>query len=119
MIDRRLILCREGAPIAWGLFASDIRKAISALPDDLADVLQVWHVPSSEGTDHPAEITKRFALSWAREIDFGDGIDPGDYLAPFPAFVREVCADELRTLWAAKITAHPPIPLPNPLRRVA
>lgn len=115
MVDRRLVLTREGAPICWGLFAGDLRRVIVACPADDMDLYQVWSVPSFEGSIIGEDITKRFAMEWAAEIKFVDGIEPSDYLASFPAFVREQCATELQARFAAEMAEF----IPDPIRRSA
>jgi hypothetical protein len=112
MVDRRLVLCLEGSPLCWGLTAGDIRKRILEYPDDDVDRLQVWTVPSSGSMAVAEEITARFAGEWSKEFDFGDGIEPSDYLAPFPAFVREHAHLHLTRAWHAALApcGKPSIP---------
>ncbi len=103
MIDRRLVLHHEGAPVAWALFAADIRQRILVFPDDHAGLLRVWTVPSHRALSAGEDITERFALEWSKEFDFSDGIEPSEYLARFPAFVREYAGDSLTKDWVAAI----------------
>lgn len=115
---RTLVLCHEGAPMAVDQFAGPLRRIILDHPDDDCDLWQVWSVPPHESHAVSEDITERFALDWAGEIindvGFSDGIEPHDYLAPFPAFVREVARDKLVAKWQAQI-----IDLPNPLRKAS
>jgi hypothetical protein len=114
---RTLLVCREGAPLFTEITAGPIREFLRTIDGlDDVDLYQIWEVHPLEHGHKAQDITKRFALSWAREIEFGEGIEPSDYLAPFPAFVRELCASELHQRWAAEMA---PIELPNPIRRVA
>lgn len=103
MVDRRLLLHFQGAPVCWGLTAGDIRHRILEFPDDKADSLQVWEVPSHHLISGGEDITRRFARDWSKEFKFGDGLDPSEYLAPFPAFVREHAGDRLIEAWTAAI----------------
>lgn len=68
MVDRRLILTHEGAPVCWAAFAVDIRKRIASYPPRHAEVLQVWEVPSFETYAEAADITERFANEWATDL---------------------------------------------------
>jgi hypothetical protein len=115
---RSLVLCHEGAPMAVDQFAGPLRRIILDHPDDDCDLWQVFEVAPAESLAPSREITKQFALDWASEIiaerGFGDGIEPHDYLAPFPAFVREAARDKLIAKWQAQI-----IDLPNPLRKAS
>jgi hypothetical protein len=111
---RSLVLLHEGAPMLISITASPIRKRILEMPDDDADCFTIWSVPADESLNLPADITAQFAETWAMEFEFGDGIEPAEYLAPFPAFVRELARDKLISKWQAQI-----IDLPNPLRKAS
>lgn len=103
MVDRRLMLCLGGTPLCWGLMVGDIRARILDYPDDDVDALKVWEVPSHATYAVAEDITKRFAFDWSREFEFGDGIEPAEYLARFPAFVREHAGEQLQKQWAAAV----------------
>jgi hypothetical protein len=111
---RSLVLLHEGAPMLVSIGASSIRKRILEMPDDDADLFAIWSVPSDDSLNLPADITEQFALTWAMEFEFGDGIEPAEFLSPFPAFVREIARDKLIAKWQAQI-----IDLPNPLRKAS
>ena len=100
---RQLVLHHEGAPLCCGITVGEIRKAILHYPDDDADLFQVWSVPTADSMSSAEEITERFALEWSKEFDFGDGIEPADYLARFPAFVRARVSDRLIELWNEQV----------------
>ena len=102
MIDRRLVLMMSGVPMMQSLTAAPIKARILEWPDDDADLFQIWTVP--EFSHLPAsEITCEFATTWAIEFSFGDGIEPEDYLAPFPAFVRIAAREKLIHLWQKRM----------------
>lgn len=119
MVDRRLILTFEGAPVCWGLTPGDIRARILEFFDDDADVLQVWEVPSHGIPSTGENISSRFAFDWARDFQFGDGIESRDYLAAFPAFVREHAREKLTARWEAWMAERDETFIPNPLRKRA
>ena len=104
---RRLVLQHNGKPMACEVTAGPIRSMILDYPGDDADLWQVWEVPPVERYSVSENITERFALDWATAIigerGFGDGIDPADYLAPFPAFVRHACGAKLVAMWQRRI----------------
>jgi hypothetical protein len=117
MVDRRLILTLEGAPLCWGLTQGDIRKRINDYPDDDVDLLQVWEVPSHGSYAIAEDISKRFAFDWSKEFEYGDGIEPSDYLARFPAFVRSAARERLIKEWEAALAKRDGDFIPNFVRR--
>ena len=60
MVDRRLILSREGLPLCWALMAGEIRRRILECRDEDAELLQVFSVPSSS----VMSIGERFTLDY-------------------------------------------------------
>lgn len=115
---RSLVLMHEGAPVLTSVTATRIRRRILEMPDDDADLWQIWSVPSDDSLNLPADITEQFALTWAMEFPFGDGIEVAEVLAPFPAFIREIAGEKLMAKWQASIVEALPI-LPNPINRHA
>lgn len=116
---RNLVLHHEGAPLLVASTAGPIKKRILEYPEDDADLFRVWSCPTDDDSLMPAlDITEQFALTWAMEFSFGDGIERADVLAPYPAFVREIAGDKLIAKWQAEIVAALPI-TPNPLKRHA
>lgn len=116
---RMLVLHHEGAPVLVSSTPGPIKTRILEWPGDDADLWQVWSTPGDDSYMPASDITEQFALTWAMEFAFGDGIEPADFLAPFPAFVREVARDKLIAKWRAEMTSRPPVYLPNPLRKIA
>lgn len=119
MVDRRLVLHVEGAPVCWDIGSSGIRNRILGYPDDFADMLKVWEVPSVALLVAAEDITERFAWDWSREFEFGDGIEPSDYLARFPAFVLEHVRIRLIQKWEAALAQRDSSFLPNPVRKAS
>ena len=115
---RYLVLCHEGAPMAVDTFPDPLRKIILDHPDDDAELWSIWETPPAGSLAPSIDITEQFALTWAMEFSFGDGIERSEVLAPFPAFVREIAGDKLLAKWQAEIVAALPI-TPNPLKRRA
>ena len=115
---RTLVLQHEGAPMRVSVSAADIKAEILAWPDDDADLWSVWEVWPPGSMTPSLDITEQFALTWAMEFTFGDGIERAEILAPFPAFIREIAGDKLVAKWQAEIVAALPI-IPNPLGRRA
>lgn len=122
---RTLLVCREGAPRFTEVTAGPIREhllGIEGLDDPM--LYQIWEVHSLERGQRAQDITKRFASAWGREIEFGEGVRPEDYLSPFPEFVRSWCEQGLRQRWArenasrAKVIAEVDF-IPPALRRIA
>lgn len=116
---RTLVLLHDNRLMMASITAIPIRARILEWPEDDAELFAVWEVPTDYSHLPPADITEQFALTWALEYRFGDGIDVADVLAPFPAFIRVTVGDKLMAKWRADMTAHAPIELPNPLRRAS
>lgn len=122
MIDRRLVLMMSGAPMMQSLTVTPIRVRILEWPDDDCDLFQVFTVPEFSHT--PAfDITEGFAENWGREIvndhGFGGGIEPEDYLAPLPAFVRTAAREKMVLLWQKRMAERDANFMPAVLRSVA
>jgi hypothetical protein len=113
---RSLVLMHNGKPMLTSITAAPVKRRILEMPDDDADLFAVWSVPADDSLNLPADITEQFALTWAKEFRFGDGIEKAEVLAPFPAFIREIAGDKLLAKWQADIVAALPI-LPNPIKR--
>lgn len=99
--------------------AGGIRRVILEWPTDDCDLFRVFSVPDENSTNPAEDITERFALEWAMEIQFAEGIEPHDYLAPFPAFVRANCEERLTTIWQRRMAEADRNYLPDPVRQVA
>lgn len=101
---RTLLVCREGAPLFTELTSKPIREYLVGC-DGIDDPLlyQIWDVSSLDRATKAEDITKRFAYSWSREIAFGEGIVPEDYLTPFPAFCRAHTQPELMERFAKEM----------------
>lgn len=122
---RTLLVCREGAPLFPELTSGPVReylRSIEGVDDPL--LYQIWHIEGIGHTAKTADITKRFAASWGREIEFGEGIEPEDYLAPFPAFVVANLRRQLVRRWNAEHASRARVIteidfIPDALRRTA
>lgn len=115
---RSLVLLHEGAPVLVSVTATPIHKRILEMPGDDADLWSIWSVPTDDSLSPPADITEQFALTWALDYKFGNGIERDEILAPYPPFIREIAGDKLIAKWRAEVVAALPI-TPNPLRRRA
>lgn len=116
---RSLVLLHEGAPTLVSVTAAAIKQRILEMPEDDADLWQVWSVPSDDSLAPAFDNTGQFALTWALEFEFGDGIEPHDYLAPFPAFIRLAVPDQLTRRWELWMAGRDQNFVPNPVRKVA
>lgn len=99
---RMLVLCHEGAPMLASVTPGPIKARILEWPIDDADLFQVWSVPADDSHAPAFDNTENFASEWAREFTWGDGIEPHDYLAPYPAFIREAIGAKLAEQWRAE-----------------
>src|SRR5690349_14015893 len=98
---RSLVLMHEGAPMLVSSTAGPIKRRILEMPEDDADLFTIWSVPTDDSMNLPADITEQFALTWAMEFQFGDGIERDEVLAPYPVFIREIAGDKLLAKWQA------------------
>lgn len=115
---RTLVLMHNGKPMLTSITAGPVKRRILEMPDDDADLFAVWSCPTDDSLNLPADITQEFALTWAKEFRFGEGIEVADVLAPLPAFIRAVAGDKLIARWQAEIISALPN-LPNPIKRHA
>jgi hypothetical protein len=116
---RTLILMHNDKPMMASITAGPIRARILEWPDDDADLYRVWEVPTDYSHLPAGDITEQFAITWSMEFGFGDGIEPEDYLAPFPAFVRAAVRDKLARQWQRRMAEADPNFVPAVLRSVA
>lgn len=119
MVDRRLVLCHEGAPICWDITLGGIKNRILEYPDDDADLFQIWSVPSPARLNTAQDLTEQVAFGWAKEFEFADGDEPEMYLRFFPAFVRAAAREKLIALWQKSHAQQHEDFVPNPIRRSA
>lgn len=100
---RTLLVCREGAPLFPEITSGPIReylRSVEGVDDPL--LYQIWEVHALDRRQAAVDITVRFAAAWGREIEFGEGITPEDYLTPFPAFVVCHLRRQLVRRWNAE-----------------
>jgi len=103
MLTRNLVLLHDRRPMMTSITPGPIRARILEWPEDDADLFTVWSVPIDDSMAQPHDITQQFALDWAAQLQFGDGIEPHDYLAPIPAFVRHACGAKLDAIWRSRM----------------
>ena len=72
---RNLVLMHNGKPMMTSVTPGPIKARILEWPDDDADLWTVHEVPVDYSHLQPADITEQFALTWALEYRFGDGIE--------------------------------------------
>lgn len=121
---RTLVLLHDNRLMMASITATPIRARILEWPEDDAELFAVSEVPTDYSHLPPADITEQFAMTWALEFQFGEGIEPHDYLAPFPAFIRANCEERLTTIWQRRMAQRAQAAsegdfIPNPLREVA
>lgn len=116
---RSLVLHHEGAPMLVSMTAGPIKARILEWPDDDADLFRVWSVPTDDSHTPAHDMTEQFAATWAKEFRFGLGIEPHDYLAPFPAFVRHHAERVLIGQWQSTVARADAEFIPNPMRRAS
>ena len=103
MLTRNLVLLHDRRPMMTSITPGPIRARILEWPEDDADLFTVWSVPIDDSMAQPHDITQQFALDWVAQLQFGDGIEPHDYLAPIPAFVRHACGAKLDAIWRSRM----------------
>lgn len=99
MIGWTFLLTVAGRPYTTAVTVGRLRAAILEMPDDDVESMAIWELRPESSALSPEDITKAFAQSWAAAFDYGGGIEPADYLAPFPAFVRHHHGAELIAEW--------------------
>lgn len=95
LLNRHLVLMMDGKPLCWGATVGEVREAIAEYTDDDVDLMQVWRVYPADTMTPANDFTLEFAKGWATLFGFGHGVEPSDYLAPYPAFVRQHAGEHL------------------------
>jgi len=96
-----LVLSLAGKNVAMGFTPAEIWNAIQQLPDDDVAEMRVERLPGPRNMFQPQDRTLWIAARWAEQFEFGGGIEPAEYLAPFPAFVRHHLEADLISQWEA------------------
>lgn len=96
-----LVLSLAGFNVAMGFTPAEIWNAIQQLHDDDVADMRVERLPGPRNMFQPQDRTWWIAASWAQQFEFGGGIEPEEYLAPFPAFVRYHLEAGLIAQWEA------------------
>jgi len=96
-----LVLSLAGKNVAMGFTPSEIWNAIQQLHDDDVAAMLIERLPGPRNMFQPQDRTLWIAERWAQQFNFGAGIEPADYLAPFPAFVRYHLEAGLIVQWEA------------------
>ena len=101
-----LVVSVAGRPHRVGFVESEVIEIISKLPDDDVDSIKVERVFGPKCESAPIDVTKGIANTWSiqhlADRGWNGGIEPSDYLAPFPAFVRHWYGDDLVDRWRAE-----------------
>jgi hypothetical protein len=102
--SRLLVLVVDGDPVCWAHSAEALRALIGDYPDDDLELFKVWSLFNALSLAPPEDITKQFAKDWSELYEFGDGIEPSEYLARYPGFVRAHYGAELHAIFEKAVT---------------
>lgn len=116
---RNLVLLHNGKVVMTSITAGPIKARIQEWPDDDVDLYQVYSAPVDYSHLPAFDDTESFAKTWAHEVEFCDGIEPHDYLAKVPPFVRHFAGATLTTLWQRWMAETDQSFIPGPIRQVA
>ena len=89
----------EGAPITCRPDFEGCREYLADVMEDHAELYQVWALDTAGEASQ--DRTAAFVEDWAQCFDMGDGDDPDEVLAPYPAFVRAFIGDKLIAAYRA------------------
>lgn len=97
-----LVVLFEGAPVFFGYTIPEVREFLADVLEEHGDLYQVYEVFNDTSTAN--DMTVRFARDWSRDLEFGDGDDPDDFLKPFHGYVLAHVRDELVAAYRAAQT---------------